>query len=129
MIAGFLKTRPHILGRRSHLGRSQWPATFRDHLLWIDPVLNDEVDEQKFPPFVVKPDGVEGVSLLYPCNVTMLRNAGDIEGERENGQKRPPLDVTKLIGAHAENGARPSNAAEIRPCKSFLGVQAIYGYW
>ena len=36
----------------------------------------------------------------------MLRDAGGAQGETVNGEKRPPVDVTKLIGTHAEIGSR-----------------------
>src|SRR5271168_5118300 len=83
----------------------------KKHLLRIDTDLNNDAEEKKFdgdPLLLVKLDGVEGISRLYAYDVVMLRDAGGKEGEQVSGQKRPPLDATKLIGTHAEIGARPS---------------------
>jgi uncharacterized protein involved in type VI secretion and phage assembly len=87
-----------------------------EHLLRIDTVLNNHAlfpQEAKFtgdPLLLTKLDGVEGISQLFAYDVIMLRDAGGREGEEANGQKRPPVDTTKLIGTHAEIGARPSNS-------------------
>ena len=78
----------------------------KDHLLQIETILNVDKDEQKFtgdPLLLVKLDGVEGVSRLYAYDLIMLRDAGGVQGK-----ERPPLDTTRLIGTHAEIGARPS---------------------
>jgi uncharacterized protein involved in type VI secretion and phage assembly len=84
----------------------------KDHLLRIDTILNDDKEEQKYksdPLLLVKLDGVESISRLYSYDIIMLRDAGGKEGEVVNGQKRPPIDTTKLIGTHAVIGARPSD--------------------
>ena len=81
-------------------------------LLRIDTILNNDAAERRFqgdPLLLAKLDGVEGVSRLFAYDVIMLRDAGGREGEEVGGQKRPPIDATKLIGTHAEIGARPSN--------------------
>ena len=78
----------------------------QERLLRIDTILNGDPGESGFqgdPLLLVKLDGVEGISKLFAYDVVMLRDAGGIQGE-----KRPPLDTTKLIGTHAELGARPS---------------------
>ena len=78
----------------------------KEHLLSIDTILNDDAGEKKFesdPLLLVKLDGVEAISRLYAYDIIMLRDAGE-----ENGQKRQPIDTTKLIGTHAVLGARPS---------------------
>src|SRR5579863_681163 len=78
----------------------------KDRLLRIDTILNNDKDETKFPGdplLLAKIDGVEGVSRLFAYDLIILRDTGGFQG-----QKRPPLDTTKLIGTHAEIGARPS---------------------
>jgi uncharacterized protein involved in type VI secretion and phage assembly len=87
-----------------------------EHLLRIDTVLNDHSlfpEEAKFagdPLLLTKLDGIEGISRLFAYDVIMLRDAGGREGEEVNGQKRPPIDTTKLIGTHAAIGARFSTS-------------------
>lgn len=80
-------------------------------LLRIDTILNSDAAERQFsgdPLLLVKIDGVEGISRLYAYDIIMLRDSGGNEGATVNGNPRPPLDVTKLIGTHAELGGRPS---------------------
>jgi uncharacterized protein involved in type VI secretion and phage assembly len=80
----------------------------KDHMLRIDTILKNEPGFEGDPLLLVKLDGVEAISRLYAYDVIMLRDAGGQEGEKVNGQKRPPLDTTKLIGTHAVISARPS---------------------
>ncbi len=87
-----------------------------ERLLRIDTVLNNRAlfpEEAKFtgdPLLLTKLDGVEGISRLFAYDVIMLRDAGGSGGETVNGEIRHPIDTTKLIGTHAEIGARPSNS-------------------
>src|SRR5436305_14884500 len=84
-----------------------------DHLLRIDTILNSDVAEKQFqtdPLLLTKLDGVEGISRLFAYDVIMLRDAGGSGGETVNGETRHPIDTTKLIGTHAEIGARPSSS-------------------
>ncbi len=95
----------------------------QEHLLRIDTILNSDPAESKFqgdPLLLVKLDGVEGISRLFAYDVIMLRDAGGAQGETVNGQKRPPIDTTKLIGTHAEIGARPSNSADQKEDEIFF---------
>ncbi|HEV8678243.1 MAG TPA: contractile injection system protein, VgrG/Pvc8 family, partial [Stellaceae bacterium] len=82
-----------------------------NRLLRIDTILSSDAAENQFtgdPLLLVKIDGIEGVSRLFAYDIIMLRDAGGSQGETVNGNPRPPLDVTKLIGTHAELGCRSS---------------------
>jgi uncharacterized protein involved in type VI secretion and phage assembly len=88
----------------------------KDHLLRIDTILSNpklfpqEAQFQGDPLLLAKLDGVEGISRLFAYDIIMLRDVGGDNGETVNGQTRPPIDTTKLIGTHAEIGARPSDS-------------------
>src|ERR1700720_595107 len=82
----------------------------QEHILRIDTILNDESSEKEFegdPLLLAKLDGVEGISRLFGYDVVMLRDAGGAQGATVNGEKRPPIDATKLINTHVVIGARP----------------------
>jgi uncharacterized protein involved in type VI secretion and phage assembly len=94
-----------------------------DHLLRIDTILNADAAEKKFegdPLLLVKLDGVEGISRLFAYDVIMLRDAGGRQGEKVNGEKRPPIETTQLIGTHAEIGARPSDKKDNKEDEIFF---------
>jgi uncharacterized protein involved in type VI secretion and phage assembly len=100
--------RPKVSGSASMAGYSQ-----QARLLRIDTILNGDPAERKFegdPLLLVKLDGVEGISRLFAYDLVMLRDAGGQQGESVNGEKRPPIDTTRLIGTPATIGARPSNS-------------------
>ncbi len=82
----------------------------KERLLRIDTILDSDAAEKNLegdPLLLVKLDGIEAVSQLYAYDVIMLRDAGGREGHA-----RPPLDTTRLIGTHAEIGARPANSSD-----------------
>src|SRR5215471_14586860 len=80
-----------------------------EHVLRIDTILNSDPAEQGFegdPLLLVRMDGIEGISRLFGYDVIMLRDAGGAQGETVNGQNRPPIDATKLIGTHVSIAGR-----------------------
>jgi hypothetical protein len=103
----------------------------QEHILRIDTILNDESSEKEFegdPLLLAKLDGVEGISRLFGYDVVMLRDAGGAQGATVNGEKRPPIDATKLINTHVVIGARPDKDKDfLRRAGMFETFEDILG--
>jgi uncharacterized protein involved in type VI secretion and phage assembly len=82
----------------------------QEHTLRVNTILDEDPSEKGFdgdPLLLVKIAGVEGISRLFGYDLVMLRDAGGAQGATSNGEKRPPIDATKLIDTHVVIGARP----------------------